>query len=346
MAGGGSSLHSPRVAGFPMMRRMRADDHAVLYRELAKLTGADFHLDRSLDLLLAQELSTRQRRFVAGLRGGLEAGLGVAAALRRLDGVPELDLALIEAGERSGRLTEAFGHLETYYAAMTRAAAQMRAALVYPLLLLHLAPLLPQLPHAMAQGADWLPRLLLSLAGLWTGLLAFAAAGRWLAARAQASATLDRWLCRLPLLGPVRRHWALARFCLVAHAGLLAALRVPEISRLAGAAAQSGRLRAAGEHAAVQLAEGRPWAEALGGARAFPKPFVQAVATAEHIGGLDREMQRWAALETETARQALARLAEWLPRLAYGLVVALVVWRLFAMIAEVYAPLLAPLQEL
>ena len=108
---------------------MKNADKAGLYRELAKLTGADFHLDRSLSLLLGQKKPPAVHEWLEHLRQGLAAGRGVAEAVR---GFPpglaaDMEAALIEAGERSGRLAQAFTHLACYFASAAEAARMVEA---------------------------------------------------------------------------------------------------------------------------------------------------------------------------------------------------------------------------
>jgi type II secretory pathway component PulF len=150
------------------------------------------------------------------------------------------------------------------------------------------------------------------------------------------SAVADRLLGRIPLLGKVRQHWALARFSQVSHAGLLAAMRLSEVTRMAGEASQSGRLLHAAQTAAPRIESGGRLAESLRATQTFPRAFVDGIATAEEAGTLDQEMQRWADLETEEATEATARAAEWLPRLFYAVVALYIICRIVTMFFGIY----------
>lgn len=329
-------------AGFWQHDGMQRAEKAELFRELAKLVGSDFHLDRALQLLLGQKAGPGRRAWLAALQRGLSEGLGVAESLRVHGGgvVDGLEIALLAAGERSGRLAPAFEHLARYHAAAAEAAVKARGALIYPLLLLHVAIVLPEIPGALQAEtgvAGFAIGVLLRLGLLWGALLLLGLLWRAASRRAAEQAGLDRLLGRLPLLGAPRRHWALARFCQVFHAGLLAALRPSDCCRLAGEAAQSGAVRAGGEAAARRVETGEPLAEALAVTAAFDPLFVNAVATAEVAGGLDDEMRRWAQAESLRAAEAVERAAVWLPRVGYALVVVYVVWRIFGLMLGYFA---------
>lgn len=62
--------------------KFTAAEKAMLYREMAKLIGADFHVDRAVALLLGQQPSGGKKMYLEGLQRGLEKGAGVAAALK------------------------------------------------------------------------------------------------------------------------------------------------------------------------------------------------------------------------------------------------------------------------
>lgn len=329
--------------------QLSAADKATLFRELGKLITAGFHLDRSVALLLGQNPPPARRAFLDGLQRGLARGEGIASSIAQENAalVSGLDLSLITAGEASGRLAEPFEHLARYYEAVDAGLRQALGALIYPLILAHLGIVLPAVPELVAGGeaAAILTGVLVRLGLFWVAI--FIGWRLWLLASATAlrSAEMDRWLGRLPWIGPVRRHWALARFTQVFHAGLLAAMRMTQITRMAGEAAQSGLLQAGAESAAARLELGDPLASSLRASGAFPQLFTDSVATAEEAGSVDKEMARWAAAETELAAESMRRLALWLPKLGYTLVVLYVAWRIINMVLGIYQPLFDVMKE-
>lgn len=328
---------------------MKLSEKALLYRELAKLVGANLHLDRSIDLLLKQQPSHARRTWLQGLQLGLKEGKGIAASITEHCGEfsDALEFALIDAGERSGRLGDAFTHLARYFEAWHIAVRQALGAMIYPLLLAHMGIVLPELPTMVTATMEDKPvtlgSIFLPLAILWLILLSLFLLWRWLSRLGAESAPVDRWLSRLPLIGSVRRHWALARFSQVFHACLLASMRMTECMILAGSASHSGLLRHASRDAAQRIAAGETIAGAMADVHGFPMAFVHGVATAEEAGTLDHEMNRWAATETIEAGDAVQRAAQWLPKIAYVIVVLYVAYRIITMMTGFYGGMMKQL---
>lgn len=329
--------------------QLSAADKATLYRDLARLIGADFHADRAVALLAGQNPAPRKKAFLDGLERGLARRAGIAKALEEENSelVTGVEVALVSAGEASGRLAEAFEHLAHYFEAVDAGVREARGALVYPLVLAHLGIVLPEIPALFVDDGRGNPlaSMAVKIGALW--LLAFVGWRAWrgLSAAAVKSAPVDAWLGRVPLIGAVRRHWALARFAQVFHAGLLAAMNMARVTRLAGEAAQSGVLLRGTAAAAARIETGAPLASSLGASGAFPRMFVDSIAVAEEAGAVDKEMRRWAAVETGLAGEAMRRLVSWLPRIVYGTVALYIAWRIIAMFMGVYAPLFKLMEE-
>lgn len=331
---------------------MKLAEKALLYRELAKLVGADFHLDRTLETLLKHQPSHARRTWLLGLQRGLAEGKGIAESLTAHCGAfsGTLEFALVDAGERSGRLNDAFSHLARYFEAWDVAVRQAMGAMIYPLVLAHLGIFLPELPGmvtASMEGEDLsFGGMLMPLAVLWLVLLSLFLLWRWLSRLGAESATVDIWLDRIPLIGSVRKHWALARFAQVFHACLLASMRMTECMLLSGGASHSGLLRRASQDAAQRIAAGETIAGAMADVHGFPLLFVHGAAPAEYVGELDQEMNRWAAAETIEAHEAVQQASNWIPKIAYGIVVMYVAYRIITMMGGYYGGMLKQLEGL
>ena len=322
---------------------MNVKAKARMYRELGKLLGASFPMDKSITMLLNQNPRGPKHDFLAGIDKGFAQRMSFAEAMRVYNhgSAGSMELSLIEAGEQSGRLAESCVHLAHYFETWSKGIREARGAMIYPMLLLHLGVVLPEVSRFYMQGAlgkETHPAaaILWRLILFWLALLLLWAAWGALTRAAVRSDGTDRLLNRLPLIGAVRRHWALARFTQVFHSGLLAAMRISECLRLGGDASQSGTLLKGSQMAAATVERGGTLSGGLADSRCFPQDFTNSVATAEAAGGMDREMARWAEAEISLATEAQRNAADWYPKALYFGVVGYVAFRIVMMFKEYF----------
>lgn len=321
---------------------MTTKQRAQLYHEFAKLLSAGMHLDRSVELLLEQGPPASMRAYLNGIKQGLSERLSLTESIARHNAaiVTPLELSLLDAGEKGGRLEASCEHLAHYFELRQKSRDKAIGALIYPALLLHVGAFFPDFTKLMGGGGlqDYLLQTGGRLLVIWA-LIALVGAVWWLVLKMAAkSPEVDRMLGVIPLVGKARQHWALARFAQVFQTGLLAALRISDILRMAGKASQSALLEQAAEKAAHRVEQGEALAPALKATEALPRSMGSAIDTAEQTGTLDLEMGRWARAEAELASRAQDRAAEWLPRIFYVLVLLYIAWRVISMALSYMGP--------
>jgi type II secretory pathway component PulF len=321
-------------------------DKARLYREFSKLFAASFPMDKSVTMLAEQHSSGPRHVFLQGLQAGLASKLSFAEALKTQNSAlaTDLELSLIDSGERSGRLAQACEHLAHYFETWDKGIREARGALIYPLLLMHVGVILPEISRYMMLSAikeiAILPAILWRLGLFWALIIATGFAWKSLSKTATKSETADRILNRIPIIGSVRRHWALARFCQVFHSALLAAMRISECLHMSGEGSQSGTLKHGSDKAASNVELGDTLADGLAKTGSFPRMFVNAIATAEASGGLDRELERWAQAETDLAVEAQKRAADWIPKVLYFVVLGYIATRIISFASDYFGTIM------
>ena len=252
--------------------------------------------------------------------------------------VTPLEITLLTAGERGGRIEHACQHLAEYFQLRQKSIDKVLGALIYPLVLLHLGLILPEFVSYFSGTPieEIVKKLGFRLVILWGALAAIYVTGEHVAKSAVTSTLSDRLVGQIPLLGNISRHWALARFCQVFQTGLLAALNISETLKLSGSASQSALLSNGATKAAKHIVAGQPLATALKKSGAFPRSFVNAIDTAETSGTLDTEMGRWALIEGEIAARLQDRAAEWLPRIFYFIIVIYIASQIIGTFQGIY----------
>src|SRR5580765_4609131 len=89
---------------------------AELYHQLAALTTAGIGLPKALEVLERSPPARSLRRPLHRISVQLAEGATFSEALRNVPGwLPSFDIALLQAGEQSGRLDACFKLLAVYY---------------------------------------------------------------------------------------------------------------------------------------------------------------------------------------------------------------------------------------
>src|SRR5882762_8924133 len=88
---------------------------ADFYHQLGQLLAAGLGLPQALQQIQRHPPSRSYREVIRRLLAAIEQGYTFSEALRFIPGwLPEFDIALLEAGEKSGRLDACFHVLEEY----------------------------------------------------------------------------------------------------------------------------------------------------------------------------------------------------------------------------------------
>jgi type II secretory pathway component PulF len=293
---------------------------ATFYQQLASLTAAGLGLISALQQLERTPPAHSYREPIRQILRELAGGSTLSESLRQLNSrwLPEFDIALLQAGEQSGRLDACFRLLADYYADRARIARQLIADLAYPAFLLHFAVFALPFAQFFLSG-DWVAYLCQTLGLLLpiyalVALAVYAAQGRhserW-------RALVERLLRPVPVLGVARRDLALGRLAAALEALLNAGVTVIEAWELAGAASGSPALRRAVLAWRPQVDGGRTPAETLGASPEFPELFANQYATGEISGQLDDTLKRLHGYYQEEGSRKLHALARWFPRGVY-----------------------------
>ncbi|MEO8936812.1 MAG: type II secretion system inner membrane protein GspF [Burkholderiaceae bacterium] len=334
-------------------RRMPTTERALLVRQLASLVTAGLPLAQALAVVQDQAEKPRVRDLLAAIRGDVVSGMTLASAFARHPrDIPELDRALIAAGEQSGDLGTVLMRLADHIERRNALKAKVTAAFVYPAIVTGVAILVvtallvyvvPQIVGVFAQTKQKLPFLTLALIGLSNFIRAYG----WLVAIGVAVAafitrrTLKRpgpkraWHARLltlPLAGPLVRRADLARFS--DTLAILVGAGVPILRALLAARDTMSNvvLRDTVDEAIVRVREGASLSRALRPPRGergeFPPVLLNLIASGEATGKLPDMLERAAtsqADELERRTLWLTSLLEPLLVLAMGAMVLLIV---------------------
>src|SRR6266516_1915866 len=186
---------------------------AELYHQLSQLIDAGIGLPQALETLQRSPPVRSYRKALGQLVTEINEGATFSRALHSVQGwIPDFDAALLEAGERSGRLPQCFKLLAQYYSERCTMARQVIHDLMYPLFLFHFAILIGPFLDLFLSGniVAYLTKTLGVLAPLYavTFAIVFASQGRHGESWRAFIEALTHWI---PFLGPARRALALSR---------------------------------------------------------------------------------------------------------------------------------------
>ena len=331
-------------------RRISARTLCWLIRQLATLLQAGVPLSRALACMERTPESRTVARCLSDLRRQIESGLSLSAAMRRAPRWFDAGLCQgVAAGELYGMLDQTLERLADERERRQRLQASARADLRYPLVILLLALLVmllmlltvvPAMQQALSGFDAPLPaatRRLIALseslrahagrAGVALLLLLACARLAW-----RRITTWDRLLLRLPLIGPVLRHAALARWAQNLSLLCAAGVPLPAALRAAGAACANRVYCAEAIMLQAQIQTGSSLHQAVRRSLWFNPLLVQLIAVGEESGALELMLARAAHYYQQQAEQSLARFATWLEPLAMlllGTLCGAMIWALY-----------------
>lgn len=296
------------------------------------MLNAGVPMERALETLKRAAPDRRLRGVSAAVLERIRAGGGLTEALSEQEAVfPVLHRELLHVGEQTGSVERVLRQLAEMMEQMEAIRREIRAQMLYPLLLLHLSVVVGPLPMLVfAQDFSAYGRAILSsLAFLYV------AAGMiwWMArqiSRDRSKLVLaDRLVFAVPVVGKIHRDLSLTRLFSALKALLNAGIGILEAMPRAGAASGSALMAAAARAAAPELKRGEPLVTAM--ADVLPPDALGLIATGQESGKLDDMLEHLERHFFEESRRRLRTLAEWLPKLIYMGVVFWVGWQILQM---------------
>lgn len=304
---------------------------AELYHQLAQLITAGLPILRALEQIERHPPSYSFRGPLRSAIREINDGYTLTEALSRTGRwIPSFDAALLEAGERSGRLDGCFRVLADYYTDRARMARQMISDLSYPLFLFHFAIFI--LPFAdFFTGKIGLVMYALKTFGVlipvyFVGIaIIYAGQGK----HGEVWRSLVERICRpIPILGTGRRELALARLAMALEALINAGVTIIEAWELAATVSGSPQLRRTVHAWKPAVLAGQTPAEAMAASGRFPDMFENQYHTGEVSGKLDETLKRMGQYYQEEGSRKIRAVAQWVPRFIYLAVALMIAWRI------------------
>ncbi|BDU70072.1 type II secretion system protein F [Geothrix oryzae] len=309
--------------------KVRPKELAIFTRQFSVMIDAGLPLVQCLEILGAQQQNKGFQRIIEAVRGDVEQGLTLQAALsKHPKAFNDLYVNMVGAGESGGILDIILQRLSGYIEKAVKLTAKVKGAMTYPIAVITIAIavvviiMVKVIPvfSAMYDGLgsklpfptlvcialsnalinySWL--IILAVALIVVGLRQYY---KTMAGRLQ----IDALLLKIPIIGDVLRKVAVARFCRTL--GTLISSGVPILEGMDITAKTAGNMVI--QNAILKskdaVEQGRNISTPLAETKVFPPMVVQMVGVGEATGALDAMLSKVADFYEDEVDNAVTNL--------------------------------------
>jgi type II secretory pathway component PulF len=298
------------LLAFSRKGRVKGQVMAMTYNQLAALLRSGVPLLRSLNVLRDQSSNASLKDVLADVCSRVEDGANIADAMARHPGAfSEMAVNMTRAGAEGGFLEDALERVAKFTEDAEDLKARTMGAMAYPVFLgcagsVVVAVLLIFFVPGFAKMFDRLretgqlpiaTEILLvfsNFAGSWgiiLGLLSIIPiVYAYLYLNSEKGRPLrDKWLLKIPMLGPILLSFAVARFCRVLGTLLKNGVPIIKSLEISSAAAGNRVLTSAITAASENVSSGQSLAAPLASSGHFPRVVIEMISVAEEANALD-----------------------------------------------------------
>jgi type IV pilus assembly protein PilC len=287
---------------------------AIFTRQFSVMIDAGLPLVQCLEILAGQQENITFQKILNGVRASVEGGATLSASMKQYEKVFDpLYYNMVEAGETGGILDTILQRLSSYIEKNVKLKRAVQSAMIYPIAVLGIAggviilllwkvvPIFTQLFNGLGVDLPLPTRIVIMLSNfvgsIYGFIIALFFAGGLFALKSwygtpQGRMAIDTIILKIPLIGPLMRKIAVARF--TRTLGTLISSGVPILEGLDITARTSGN--AVVEKAISQTRKaveaGRSLVDPLKDTGVFPGMVTQMIGVGEQTGAMDAMLQK------------------------------------------------------
>jgi type IV pilus assembly protein PilC len=338
-------------------------DIAVFFRQFSVMIDAGLPLVQCLEILAANQENLFFQKCLTGVRTTVEGGSTLSNAMRQYPKIfDDLTTNMIEAGEAGGILDTILQRLAIYVEKNVKLKAAVKSALIYPVSVISIAgivvgallkfvvPIFANMFNSMQVDLPLPTKIVIGLSNFvgrfwWLFLLMLVVgyvAIKFIRRDPKGRFLLDKFLLNIPVIGPVLRKIAVARF--TRTLGTLITSGVPILEGLAITARTSGNavLEDALMKVRKSVEEGRTIVDPLKESGVFPNMVTQMIGVGEATGAMDAMLQKIADFYEDEVDAATKNMLTLLEPIMIGLLGVVV----GGIVISLYMPLFSMIQKL
>jgi type IV pilus assembly protein PilC len=320
---------APAKAAKPGGKRVKAKNLAIFTRQFSVMIDAGLPLVQCLEILGTQEEDKNFAAVILATRSEVESGASLADAMKKHPKTFDpLFTNMIAAGEAGGILDTILKRLATYIEKAVKLKGQVQSAMIYPIAVLSIAILvvgvilwkvIPTFANLFAGLGAELPLPTRIVIALSNGLVRFmpfvliGIAGAVFAFRSYYATpngrkVVDALVLKMPVLGPLMRKIAVARFCRTLSTLLASGVSILEALDITARTAGNAIVEEAIQTTRKSIERGETIAQPLKETKVFPAMVVQMIGVGEATGALDTMLAKIADFYEEEVDVAVAGL--------------------------------------
>jgi len=338
------SLFSKRIGFF---ERVQNKDVVILSRQITTLFEAQVSALRAFRLLAAEAQSVVLQDILSEVANDIQSGSTIADALaKHPKAFSAFYVAMVRAGEETGRLDDAFAFLADYLDRTYEVTAKARNALIYPafvimtflaVMVLMLTAVIPRLSDILLETGQDIPvytRVVIGLGQffasyIWLLGLGFVVAGVLLVRYLQTESgkyKMARARLNIPYVGDLYRKLYMSRIADSLSTTLSSGIQLVRGIEISASVVGDPAYREILEQAAKEIQSGRPASEVFAAHPEFPGIVVAMIKVGEETGDLSNILKTMATFyrrEVSNSVDTLVSLIEPLMIVLLGLGVGL-----------------------
>ncbi len=326
---------------------------ALFTKQFSLMVENGINIVSALKLLFRGQKKVHFANIIAAIGSSIEKGSSLYEAMQPFPAVfDQLYVAMIRAGEKSGKLDLILRQLVSYIEKSARIKSQVKSAMTYPVLIvvvaitvitLLLAFVVPTFAKQFAESGQQLPELTQMvvdfsdfLVNEWHYILgvlvgAYLIFRYWLKTDS-GRRTADAFLLKAPILGDVMKKIAIGRFCSTMATMLSSGVSILDSLQICANASGNTTIEDFILTVKDQIEKGGSFAEPLSKSPLFPTMVTSMVEVGESTGKLDETLQKITAIyedEVDTAIETMTSMIEPIMIVVIGGIVGFIVLAMY-----------------
>ncbi len=308
---------------------VKEKDIIIFSRQFSTMIDAGLPIIQCLDILYAQQENKTFKNMLKDIKESVEGGQTLAEALRKFPKqFDDLFVNMVAAGEAGGILDTILRRLSAYMEKTAKLKAQVKGAMTYPIItvivailvvgviLVFVIPVFQEMFEGLGGELPVPTKIVVAMSDfakdnivyLIIAAVIFIFAFNRYKKTAKGRLTVDAVALKLPVIGPLLRKVAVAKFTRTMGTMLSSGVAILEALDIVAKTAGNKVIERAIYSVRSGIAEGRTMADPLSDSGVFPAMVCSMIAVGESTGALDTMLVKIADFYDDEVDQAVENL--------------------------------------